>query len=146
MKLLPPLMVLYTFQLFSSSAIFSPLFHFSPLCSFPSQLYHSLTFTPNRVLIFLYSLILFATAFFPTLFLTRNVLGLIPHNTDRGKSEMRKWGAEKQWQQDASGKGNPLSSITVPWTVCMSVCVFLCLKNVCVSISLHVCECVGLEL
>lgn len=79
--------------------LFGPLYHFSPLCSFSSRLYRSLTFTPNGVLIFFYSLILFATSSlftFTTFFLTCNVLGLMAPNPGSGKSEMNKWGAEKQ--------------------------------------------------
>lgn len=63
----PSLMLLYTFStlLFLRTFFsFGPSFHFSPLCSFSSQLYCSHTFAPNRVLIFFYSLILSASSFF----------------------------------------------------------------------------------
>lgn len=86
------LMPLCTFQqafllLLLHLLLAGPLFHFSPLCSLSSQLHHSLTFTPNRVLIFFY--ILFSSLIAaPSIFLTCNVLGLMPHNPGLGKSEM----------------------------------------------------------
>lgn len=53
----PSLILLYTSQLFSSSVRFFSLVLYSNshLSTFSSVLCHSLTFTPNRVLIFFYS-------------------------------------------------------------------------------------------
>lgn len=74
--------------------LFGPLFHFSPLWSFSSRLYHSLTFTPNRVLIcfyYFFFLLLLRLGFyfyFFTFLLTCSVLGLMPHNPGFGKSEI----------------------------------------------------------